>query len=336
MTERIKQSWHQLESGNSTVAGLSKIRFSDKSKCDVYLGLKTPEGYRMLILKVPFSVGKAFDFKYEFRALKFDKIYDTDDSQCLLLNLVLVEHQFTDIFDTLIADILASIINESDIQAILRNYSNRLLKWQSLFEKFKLQGLSDEEQRGLYGELCFLRKFLTANSNSQNVIRSWVGPDKQIKDFQFSKWGVEVKTTHGNNHQKIHINSERQLDTNHLDNLYLNHYSIEIRHHFGETLNNLVDKIAEILSSDFDALNQFRNKLIDVGYLNHQRSLYDDTGYLIRQDTFYKVEGFFPRIEESTIPNGVGDVKYSIIVSQCLDFIRREDEIFQYLTFDER
>jgi hypothetical protein len=287
----------------------------------------------MLIIRVPFPSGKEFNFKYEFRGLKFDKIYDPDDSKFLLLNLVLVDKQFKDVFDTLVADILAAVINESDIKVILKNYSNRLIKWQSLFERFKEQGLTLEEQRGLYGELFFIRKFLQNNSDFINIINSWVGSEKQIRDFQSGTWSVEVKTTHGNNHQKVHISSERQLDTSNLGNLFLYHLSLETRQQSGETLNQIVDTIVEILSSDFTALSQFRNKLMEAGFFDHHRQFYTDIGYFIRQEVFYKVENSFPRIEERDIRNGVGDVKYSIVVSQCSDFIRTETEVFQTIIF---
>lgn len=333
MMERIKQLWIQLEANSSALAGLFRVRFSDASKCDVLLGVKFPEAYRMLILKVPFAMGKEFNFKYEFRGLKFDKIYDPDNSNYILLNLVLVDKQFKDVFDTLVADIITAIINEQEIKTILKNYSNRLIKWQSLFERFKQQGLTPEEQRGLFGELYFLRKFLQANSDFQNIVSSWIGSEKQVRDFQFGKWSVEVKTTHGNNHQKVHISSERQLDTTNMDNLFLYHLSLEVRQQSGETLNQLVDSVTEILISDFTALNSFRNKLIEGSYFDHHKPLYADIGYFIRQEVFYKVENTFPRIEESDIRNGVGDVKYSIIISQCSGFIRTEEEIFQTLIF---
>jgi hypothetical protein len=333
LRHRIKQIWTQLETNNSSVTGLFKVRYSDKSKCDLFLGLKFPELHRMLIIRTPFAVGKKFNFKYEFKGLKFDKIYDPDDSKFILLNLVLVDHQFKEVFDSLVADVLSAVINESDIKVILNNYSNRLIKWQSLFERFKQQGLSPEEQRGLYGELYFMRKFLKTNPDFRNVIFSWVGSEKQVKDFQFGRWGVEVKTTHGNNHQKVHISSERQLDTTNLDILFLNHLSLELMQKSGETLNQLIDIIIETLNSDYTALSQFRNKLIQAGFLDHHRQYYSDIGYFIRQDIFYKVEGHFPRIQESDIRDGVGDVKYSIVISQCSDFIRSEQQVFQSIIF---
>jgi hypothetical protein len=327
--ERIKEIWNQLENSPFTVTGLFKLRYSDTSKCDVFLGIKYPESYRLLIVRTPFSIGKDFNFKYEFRGLRFDKVYDADDSAYLLLNLVLVDRQFKDIFDTLIADVILNIICESEIKTVLKNYTNRLLKWESLFERFGQQGLNPEEQRGLYGELYFLRKYLQSNPEFQHVLNSWVGPTKEIRDFQAGSWSLEVKTTHGNNHQKVQISNERQLDTSNLENLFLFHLSLEARQQSGETLNQIVDTISEALNNDFISLSLFKSKLIEVGYFDIHKHLYENTGYYIRQELFYKVDRDFPRIEEKDIRNGVGDVKYSIVVSQCYEFVIVEDDVFQ-------
>jgi hypothetical protein len=331
--ERIKQIWHQLETDNFAVAGLLKLRYSETARCDAFLGVKTPEMYRMLNVRVPFQIGKEFKLKYEFRGLKFEKIYDPDDSNFLLLNLVLIDRQFKDVFDSLISDVLEAIIDESDIKVILKSYSNRLVKWQSLFERLKQPGLTPEEQRGLFGEMFFLRKYLRVNSDSRNVVISWVGSEKQVRDFQFGSWSLEVKTTFGNNHQKVHISSERQLDKTNLEFLFLNHISLELRQLAGETLNQIVDSIGESLESDYSAYNQFKSKLIEAGFFDHHRHIYEDIGYFIREDDYYMVRNQFPRIEESDIRNGVGDVKYSIIVSQCNDYKISEVDVFIKLKF---
>jgi hypothetical protein len=328
--ERIKEIWYQLENNTSTVAGLFKQRYSETSRCDVYLGIKYPENYRLLIIKTPFSVGKDFKFQYEFRGLKFDKVYD-DDPEYLLLNLVLVDRQFKDVFDTLIADVISDIIELTDIKLILKNFTNRLIKWQSLFEKFGQQGLGPEEQRGLFGELYFLRECLNNGFDFMKILNAWVGPSNEVRDFQAGSWSLEVKTTHGNNHQKVHISSERQLDTSHLENLFLFHLSLELRHGSGETLNDIVDSVIEILSIEFASLNCFRSKLIEAGFFDNHRQVYENTGYFIRQGLFYKVENDFPRIEEKDLRNGVGDVKYSIVISQCPDYLLKEENVFQII-----
>jgi len=333
MIARIEQIWSQLEANDSSVAGLFKIRFSDTSKCDVFLGVKFPEKYRMLIIRTPFSIGKEFDFHYDFRGLKFDKIYDPDNSKFLLLNLILIDDHSKDVFDTLIADVLSAIIKESVINVILNNYSNRLIKWESLFERFKQQGLTPDEQRGLYGELFFLRKFLEVDSSFQQILNSWIGPEKEIWDFQHADWAVEVKTTHGNNHQKISVSNERQLDTNAILDLFLYHISLESKLSSGESLNQIVDSIAEMLNKDIAALQNFKNKIIEVGYFTHHRELYDKVGYEIRNDAFYKVKGSFPRIEEKDIRAGVGDVRYSIIVSNCSEFLIESEKVINTIKF---
>ena len=183
--DRIDELWKNLESKLSTVAGFFKIRYSDISECDLYLGIKIPENYRILIIRIPIVKGKAFNLNYEFRGLKFEKIYDPDNSEFVLLNLVLVDSNIKDVFNSLILDLIENIIHENDINIILKKYSNRLLKWQNLFDKANLEGLSNEEQRGLFGELYFLRKFLSDTDNITLKIKSWTGPSKEIKDFQF-------------------------------------------------------------------------------------------------------------------------------------------------------
>ncbi len=333
MRERIREIWEQLENNTSSVAGLFKQRFSDTSICDVFQGVKFPEGHRMLIVRVPLTIGKDFNLKYEFRGLKFEKVYDPDNSSFVLLNLVLVDVQFKDIFDSLIADVLSNIIVESQTPIILKNYTNRLVKWQSLFERFNQQGLSAEEQRGLFGELFFLRMFLQQNSDYLSVVNSWIGPEQQIRDFQSGMWSVEVKTTHGNNHQRIQISSERQLDISNLQDLFLCHLSLELRQQSGETLNQIVNAVAELLNSDFNALSQYKMKLLEAGYFTQHSGLYENVGYFIRNNEFYKIEGDFPRIEEADIRSGVGDVKYSIILSHCSSFTKTEQYVFQNLTF---
>ncbi|MBK9391245.1 MAG: PD-(D/E)XK motif protein [Bacteroidetes bacterium] len=101
----------------------------------------------------------------------------------------------------------------------------------------------------------------------------------------------------------------------------------------GETLNQIVDSICENLEADFSSFNQFKSKLIQAGFFDHHRDIYEDTGYFIREDDYYRVRNNFPRIEESDIRNGVGDVKYSIIVSQCNEYQISEEEVFNNLKF---
>ena len=56
-------------------------------------------------------------------------------------------------------------------------------------------------------------------------------------------------------------------------------------------------------------------KLIRAGYFIHHESYYENISYVIRGKDFYTVNENFPRIEEKDLMKGVGDVKYSIILT---------------------
>ena len=102
----------------------------------------------------------------------------------------------------------------------------------------------------------------------------------------------------------------------------------------GETLNQLVASIKNILGADSKVLNRFNAKLYEAGYFEQHRVHYDSVGYFIRQDRFYIVEDEFPRIQENEIRSGIGDVKYSIIISQCEAFIQTEQSVFETLILE--
>lgn len=333
--ERIDNLWIELEKQSSDRSGFFKTRYSETSEAEVYLGMKVPEMYRLLILSVPLAAGRKFDFKYEFKGVKFEKIIDPQESNHILLCLKLIDFQLKDIFNTLCLDIVGSIIIESDINVIQQKFKSRLLKWQNLFDRFNEGGLSFEEQRGLYGELYFLRELLGKSNDFERIINSWVGPDKEPQDFQTGDWAVEVKTTHGNNHQKIHINSERQLNTSNLNFLYLYHLSLDIKQNSGETLNQIVQSIKTALATDQIGYSFFNLKLLKAGYFDNHASLYQGKGYFIREDIFYNVVDQFPRIQANDLMNGVGDVKYSIIVSSLDRYSVSHNNVFEKLTCNE-
>ena len=95
-----------------------------------------------------------------------------------------------------------------------------------------------------------------------------------------------------------------------------------------------MSKITGFKDNDVPVLNSFRLKLFEIGYFEIHKPIYQNTGYNIRQESIYKVEGDFPRITENEIRHGVGDVKYSIVIADCLSFIVTETELFPHIIPD--
>ena len=329
---RIKQIWEELENDNSSTKGLLIRRYSGAILPDVFVAIQQPEK----LFCIATSISKTVDINItpfaNLQEIQVTVIPDTNNATKNILLFKLINNQHKEIFAVLCEDLIISIANETNEKKLIHTILNRFEKWKSLFDKISLGGLTPEKQRGLFGELFFLRKFLIDKSNNLQVLNTWVGPSNEIRDFQFENWALEVKTTIGNNHQKVQISSERQLDITHLERLYLFHISLEKAQENGETLNEIVKSIQSLLHLDIIALNRFRAKLYEVGYFENDEHLYESIGYHIRQDTFYKVENEFPRLQENEIRSGVGDVKYSIILSQCQQYINTESQVLENLS----
>lgn len=330
---KINQIWEELENDKSFSKGLLLRRYSGAVLPDVYVAMQHPEKLFCICISISDSIDVNISAFSNLQEIQVDLFPSPTQTGKNALVFKLLNFQHKDIFTVLCEDLITSIANETNERQLVREILNRFEKWKSLFNKIGLQGLTPEEQRGLFGELYFLRKYLQANSNFLEIVNTWIGIEKQVRDFQSGTWAVEVKTTHGNNHQKVHISSERQLDATNLDDLFLYHISLEEMQNSGETLNDIVDSVITILETDALASNKFKSKIYEVGYFELQRILYDTKGYFIRQNVFYKVENDFPRIQESEIRVGVGDVKYSIILSQCLSFVQDEAAVFEKIKF---
>lgn len=328
--KKIETIWLDLESDESNLQALLYKRYSAEVLPDIFVALKSPERFRCIAFKISNSYLLEENQWNKFRDIKIELFPDSNKTKKFLL-ILLLNGQHKEIFSTLSEDLIWGVADVSSEQVLLQKLLERLTKWQLLFEKIGKQGLSDEAQRGLFGELYFLRIFLESSIDKSYCINSWRGPEKAIQDFQYSTWAVEVKTTHGNNHQKIHISSERQLDDSIVARIFLFHLSLDIREGTGESLNSLIDQIFNILTDSPIALNQFRLKLLEYGFYEIHRPFYEDRGYVIRQESIYRVTGNFPRITESQIPMGVGDVKYSIVLSESEDWKIEESTLLSEL-----
>lgn len=331
---RIEQIWGELEDDSSGTIGYYFRRYSGVIQPDLFVALKMPEKIRCIAARVSNSIHiDLFQFS-SLRDIQAEVVSDPENNDQNILLFELLNSVHSDVFSTLCEDLMLNIGNPADQNVLVKNLLNRFFKWKSLFEKINTQGLTREEQHGLFAELYLLRKMLNAQiSSAANIVRCWVGPDKQIKDFQIGNMAIEVKCTTGNNHQRIHINGERQLDPSNLRRLFLYHLSAETRQNGGESLGSIINSIKTEFESDSMTYTQFNSKLMEAGYFDHHANLYEQTRYFTRTESYYNVLGNFPRIEEHDLRPGVGDVKYSIITSQCSEFLLTEIEVFNELAF---
>lgn len=325
---RIIDIWNDQEK-DSSATGLLLRRCPSSVFPDVFVGLRKAEQQKCIAIRFRKDNNVDLSHYTNLKDIKPEFKSDDRDSTKIFLLIVLLNSQHTDVFATLCEDLITGVAEIKEEPKVIKELLNRLEKWKSLFDKAAAEGLSKEEQRGLYGELYFLRKWINNTVDFYSCIKSWVGPEQAIRDFQISDWALEVKTTHGNNHQKIQISSERQLDTTNLNSLFLLHLSLEVQQQNGETLNDIVDEVIELLSNELASQSKFRVKLLQAGYFNNHRLYYEKAGYQIRGESYYLVNNHFPRIEENDIRKGVGDVKYSIILSEYTEYVIEDSALLK-------
>lgn len=329
-SNHILELWETLE--EEKAAGLVKRLYSSDVPFHIYATFQYPERYYGVAFTFSSDIRIDISSFDNLRELKVMLLADTTFVNSRLLIIQLLHPNSRDIFTTLCENLVQSVIRLNTEQKISRIVVNQLEQWKTLFEKNNSTGLTPAEQQGLFGELHFLQKFLAKpDTNPCDALHTWVGVDKALRDFQGNSWAVEVKTTSTNNPQKVTINGERQLDETLLENLFLFHLSVDVSNGNGQTLCQKTAVIREILENDTPALSLFNAKLFEAGYLDKHEPFYQDRFYQTRHENYYKIENEFPRIRENELRGGVSDVKYSIILAMCNEYLVPENQIFATL-----
>jgi hypothetical protein len=329
----VQDTWSRLEEDTATIAsGYIVRRLLPEVAYDVYLAIERPSNTRSLMMRVRHRLverGAVFPSSKCFEVRRV--ILQGDDHTHITLQLVLINSRYSDIFTTLVQDIVDEIAPIADEHNAIDGFITRLRRWQAFLEKHNPEGLSQSAQQGLYGELWFLRQLVIPQLGSRQGVQCWTGPRGTQQDFQFENCAVEVKTTVAKQHQKLAIASERQLDDTGAGALILLHLSLDVRQGRGESLPDIVTSVRSLVKNDPLAKEELETLLFEVGYLDIHTPHYEQIGYTEREVNYFKVEGDFPRIVEADLRNGVGDVRYTISVAECRRFSLPEFEVISFI-----
>ncbi|MCD1596857.1 PD-(D/E)XK motif protein [Rheinheimera aquimaris] len=325
MKTMFKDLWTDLEASASHRAGPGTARrlVGLNAICPMFIGVRAPAMLRTFILEVPRDSAPLPDIIPVSRGLHFTVQITRDEILPDHASLMLTSSAaaYNEIFASITEDLYNKLHSLTRKKEVIAGFITRVRLWQVFFEKQGDDGLSEEVQRGLYGELRFLKDHVFPSATSlEKAVRAWTGPRSRQHDFQFGSAAVEVKTSASKQHQKLQIASEQQLDETTVEKLYLYYLSVAVIEGGADTLQTLVDDIRAVLSLQLGALAEFDNLLIEAGYLDSHQGKYNSIGYSIREYAVFLVENDFPRIRESDIRLGVGDVKYSISVAQCRNY----------------
>ena len=234
------------------------------------------------------------------------------------LVISLLDNAHREIFETLCRDIVETAEGAPDQTAALDRVIRRTRRWHFLLKGGSSQGLSKEEQRGLVGELAFLREIAT-HVSPETAIEGWTGPEGAAKDFEFPAACLEVKARRGAAKPYVRISSEDQLSDVTGRHLFLRVYDVDSAViPEGDNLHGHVENTVALFEDYPDCLNILEERLEAVGY--ERGHDYEKRRWIVGACQTFIVADGFPRITPP-LNSGVHNVTYAIDLAECAPFV---------------
>lgn len=204
--------------------------------------------------------------------------------------------------------------------------------------------LSDDHQKGLVGELVFLRKLLLLARELlvplSVVVERWHGYDRAKRDFSGPGIAVEVKTTSSDS--RIHqVGSLAQLEPQGAEEVFLFSVGLKIDSSAPRKLPDYVSDVMELLVTsdgqpDFDLRAKLSDNLRLCGYEPERESLYRSCpGFLsfhlppklFREQELDRVR--LTSFKGDRLPSMVVEVAYKLDVQSCELNTKQEKEVLR-------
>ena len=151
----IKNLWSEIENDveNTDIRGLMSRSLLDE--VGLSLGMDTFDGKKILIQAIEHSESiDESDFP-SWEGVEFEIRNISKNQKAITLKLHNIELE--DIFNALINDLYNNLLAAEDNIDAVRFFISTLNKWYEFFKKFDVKILSEQRQRGIYGELYFLQ-----------------------------------------------------------------------------------------------------------------------------------------------------------------------------------
>lgn len=229
-----------------------------------------------------------------------------------VLSFKLIRSEQEDVFIRLCTDLIESSRYQSKNSSGLDFVINRYNQWARLMEIYKTGFLSESAQKGLVGELYYLKEVIEGGAPLSVAINGWLGPEKADQDFVFSDGWHEIKVV-GLSSDMVSISSLEQFDSPQSGELVI--YFLDKTANFdinGFTLYSLVNEIREYLKQSSDAFNNFNGKLLKIGYIDLPE--YHKQFYKVGKVNKYKVDSEFPKLVRETVPNQIVKAAYQLSI----------------------
>ena len=233
-----------------------------------------------------------------------------------------------DIFYSLCLDLIQATSSCSNEESVVAVIVRRLERWHLFLKKYRTKIMREFEQKGLIGELLFLKDYLLPKFSASEALSFWQGPLDAPQDFCINDTAVEVKCQLGTSKALIRISSVEQLNTQ-LSRLYLFVVTVGKGAKNTDNVINLPIIIGEIRkfiqNSQPSSGDLFEDLLLQAGYLDLQE--YSEFHFVLSSFRFYEVTDDFPKFCSDDIPEGIVNISLDIMLDKCSQFIVDPEKI---------
>ena len=304
--------------------GYQRRLASTQSIVPVFWG-KNPQSQNLLIIELN------GDYSGHFKQTNLSVRGMTVDLRLVgrtqVIVITLEEQVNSDLFYSFCRSLIIALEAATDPSTAPGIASKHIERWRLFLSGRSKHRLSDEEVRGLFGELWVLRQLFNYMGDAAEAISAWCGPDNVHQDFIFRDTAIETKTLSGRERSSVRISSEDQLETL-SDRLYLSVLRLVTtseRSSHAFSLNELVHIIENELA-DAVTLDEFCRKISSIGYF--ELPDYDEPFFIVANQQFYHVKEDFPRLARSELPDGITKVSYDIRLETIENYKCSEKEVW--------
>ena len=228
-------------------------------------------------------------------------------SDTLGLPLELGDPAVADMFALMGADLVTEVARPGQDGPAVEPVLRRISLWRRFLQR-RTGLMSDEEVRGLFGELHVL-SLTMGNDGADAALEAWQGPVRELHDFRFADGLVEVKAWRAEAGARVHISRPEQISIDPNRPLHLAAVQISAGGPSGRTLAETVAALEKRMNGV--QAQRLGELLAEYGYLDTHAERYPDRLLVLGLDVFEVREGF-PHIDLRSVPGGVADVRYAI------------------------
>ena len=245
----------------------------------------------------------------------------TEDGSGERVVIRLTDGEQREVFHRFCVDLMEATRVARTAEEAVERFLARTWRWHRLLRSGRDGRLSDDEQKGLIGELRVIERCVLRITGASDAVEGWGGPLGSPKDFQYGLVGIEAKAR-SPQRSEVSISSLHQLDLTGASRLFLSVSDVAaaLDDSTGAvTVTEVAARVRTVIDGmDTSATILFEERLAAAGF--DWDDDYGDRCWTIGEEALYEVADGFPKIVPSMVPPAVDNVRYTISLPACESF----------------